>query len=309
MNGRYSVRQLPALPLAPVDKLRILRRDRWQCRMPECLCPDGRAIDPALLHTNGTWAPTVDHIRQRADGGDNRDGNLRAAHRMCNKSPADDELNPADPRWPVRKRPPAGGHAVSSLIDADLAARLLAAVDTTGQWRTIKDGLAGREYPENGPYRYLLGRSWAEGPVMCLVMLNPSTATWQVTDPTVTRCRGFAEAAGCGSLVIVNLFGLRSRDPRHLLAHREPVGPGNDEIIVREAAAADLVVCAWGANAAHRKLAGRRDQVTGMLAGMPLHCLGTTRDGDPRHPLMLPGTTPLARWDPAVLTTRRSTCA
>lgn len=26
----------------------IYDRDGWQCQLPECLCPDGRAIDPAL---------------------------------------------------------------------------------------------------------------------------------------------------------------------------------------------------------------------------------------------------------------------
>jgi hypothetical protein len=284
--------------LTAADRLRIWRRDRWQCRMPECLCPDGRGMNPDLAGTFDWWAPTVDHIRRRVDGGDDRDGNLRSAHRKCNNDDPGRDLRSGDDRWPTQAPQQAVGLDIASRIDAGLAARLrAAAADVGGAWRPVREGLAGREYPEHGPYRYLLGRSWGEGPVMCLCMLNPSTATWKSNDATVVRCCWFARAAGCGSLVIVNLFGLRSRHPRVLLEHPDPVGPGNDEIITREAQAADLVVAAWGANGALPKLAPRRLEVTALLAGLPLYCLGTTNGGDPRHPLMLPKTTPLIPWE------------
>jgi hypothetical protein len=64
-------------------------------------------------------------------------------------------------------------------------------------------------------YRYLLTRIWdpAVKPVVFL-MLNPSTADAFEDDPTSRRCTGFAKREGAGGLVVVNLFGLRSTDPR-----------------------------------------------------------------------------------------------
>lgn len=67
--------------------LRVLRRDRWQCRMPACLCPDGRAIRRRrAAGQNDPWAPTADHIIPRSLGGPDTMGNLRAAHRHCNNA-------------------------------------------------------------------------------------------------------------------------------------------------------------------------------------------------------------------------------
>jgi 5-methylcytosine-specific restriction endonuclease McrA len=56
--------------------------------MPECLCPDGRAIDPDLRGSTDMWAPSIDHIIPLAQGGRDSDGNTRAAHRRCNEAAA-----------------------------------------------------------------------------------------------------------------------------------------------------------------------------------------------------------------------------
>ena len=64
--------------------LSVYHRDRWACRMPECLCPEGRAIDPGLRGTTGPWAPSIDHVRAVARGGADEKWNMRAAHRECN---------------------------------------------------------------------------------------------------------------------------------------------------------------------------------------------------------------------------------
>lgn len=65
-------------------RMAICERDGWQCQMPRCWCPFGRAIDSALFKVNGPWMPTVDHIVPRAEGGNSDNNNLRAAHQMCN---------------------------------------------------------------------------------------------------------------------------------------------------------------------------------------------------------------------------------
>ena len=63
---------------------KVYRRDNWECQMPECLCPDGRAIDPGLRGSNDPWAPSIDHITELGLGGEDDLPNLRAAHRYCN---------------------------------------------------------------------------------------------------------------------------------------------------------------------------------------------------------------------------------
>jgi 5-methylcytosine-specific restriction endonuclease McrA len=64
----------------------IYRRDKWVCLMPECACPDGTVIDPALAGTGGPWAPSIDHIVPLRDGGPDSARNKRAAHARCNNS-------------------------------------------------------------------------------------------------------------------------------------------------------------------------------------------------------------------------------
>jgi 5-methylcytosine-specific restriction endonuclease McrA len=65
-------------------RLLVLDRDRWTCMMPHCLHPCTRAINRALDGTDSMWAPTLDHIVQKAQGGTHATGNLRAAHAWCN---------------------------------------------------------------------------------------------------------------------------------------------------------------------------------------------------------------------------------
>jgi len=141
-------------------------------------------------------------------------------------------------------------------------------------------------------YRYRLGRIWDETrPVMTFIGLNPSIADAMVDDPTIRRCRGFAMREDCGGLVMVNLFAYRSTDPARLRRAPDPVGPANANYLLLMVASAGPAVAAWGAGGS---LLGRDQEVLELLNGMKqLQCLGTTKDGHPRHPLYLAGTTPL----------------
>jgi hypothetical protein len=79
----------------------IYERDNWQCRMPVCLCPDGRDINPRLRGTASPWAPSLDHSVRKSEGGSNKRDNLRAAHRWCNQADAGvppEQPKPAPPR-------------------------------------------------------------------------------------------------------------------------------------------------------------------------------------------------------------------
>lgn len=148
----------------------------------------------------------------------------------------------------------------------------------------------------DGFYRYWLTRTWGTGGHATFVMLNPSTADANEDDPTIRRCIGFAKAWGLGGLRVVNLYALRSTDPKGLWKASDPVGPDNDHWL-REAAfhAVRLglpIVAAWGANAKP----GRVAQVLALPSMDRLTALGVTKDGAPRHPLYLRADSRLSPW-------------
>jgi hypothetical protein len=121
-------------------------------------------------------------------------------------------------------------------------------------------------------------------------MLNPSSADATVDDPTVRRCIGFSRAWGMGALVVVNLFAFRTPSPGDLSRVDDPVGPENDDAIHDAVVRSRVVVAAWGAE----RLARRRTAcVFEILAGLgrDVRCLGTTKDGSPRHPLYVAAST------------------
>ncbi len=143
-------------------------------------------------------------------------------------------------------------------------------------------------------FRYVLTRQFGDKPgrIVNFICLNPSTADETVNDPTVTRCIGFAKKWGFGTLVVTNVFALRSTDPKRVTEVRDPIGPGNDRWVGQAARNADLVVCAWGTHAAYMR---RQDQIVRRLPG-DLWCLGKTVQGFPRHPLYLKADTEVVPW-------------
>lgn len=149
-------------------------------------------------------------------------------------------------------------------------------------------------------YRYVLTRTWDAGkPPMVWVMLNPSTATGLVDDPTIGKVIRFARRdPAIGGIIVVNLFACRATKPAVLRTAADPVGPMTDALLLRECAQPGRpVVLAWGA---HGALHGRAAHVTGLLAaaGAVSWCLGTTKDGQPLHPLYLAADTPFRPYVP-----------
>lgn len=138
-------------------------------------------------------------------------------------------------------------------------------------------------------YRYRLTRTW-DGRKLPLVflMLNPSTATEEIDDPTIRRCMSFAKREGAGGLEVLNLFALRSTDPAGLKKVADPIGPDNDEWIREVLHPHNRVVCAWGN---HGSYLGRDVAVLRALreSGIAILCLGEK----PRHPLYIRGDQPL----------------
>ena len=137
-------------------------------------------------------------------------------------------------------------------------------------------------------WRYILRRRWSSGPVIGFILLNPSTADETLNDPTIRRCIGFAKAFGYGSLVLGNLFALRSTDPMALRSHDNPIGPGNNEAMLSivDEAESGRVICGWGNHGNFMRRGLEVRQLLGQWRARP-EALSLTRADEPGHPLYL----------------------
>lgn len=142
-------------------------------------------------------------------------------------------------------------------------------------------------FSDCGRYRYWLTREIAaKGVTVAFVMLNPSTADAARLDPTVRRCVAFATDWGASRITVVNIFALRSTDPRALYESTAPVGPENEGYIRRAARESNVVVCAWGNHGAlHRQGEIAFEWIKS--AGAQPRALAVTKQGHPAHPLYL----------------------
>lgn len=157
----------------------------------------------------------------------------------------------------------------------------------TTQCNAITYTQTGAHISPHGQYRYSLQRIWDRSKgVVLWVMLNPSTADADTDDPTIRRCVGFASDWGYGGIEVRNLFSLRSTDPKVIRTHSEPNDYGN-KYVVGVASRFPLCVAAWGVGGEFQY---RGEEVVRQFQemGIPLYCLGKTKNGQPKHPLYLP---------------------
>ena len=88
---RYRERTGVRYRMAPSDwidpklRLKLYERDGWMCH----LCD--KPVDKEA-HFNEDLAPSLDHLKPRSKGGSDDPSNLRTAHRVCNSTRRDDEL-------------------------------------------------------------------------------------------------------------------------------------------------------------------------------------------------------------------------
>lgn len=159
-------------------------------------------------------------------------------------------------------------------------------------------------------YRYTLWREWQHPPrPMCgdcelskddkcvndgtpcdptayvmFIGLNPSTADETKDDPTIRRCKAFAQAWGFGAMCMTNLFAWRDTDPNVMKKVSKPIGEDNDKWLAEIASHAGIIIAAWGKHGKHMY---RANAVKLLIP--TLHCLRKNKDGSPEHPLYLPG--------------------
>jgi len=175
----------------------------------------------------------------------------------------------------------------------------------------------GATYSDDKRLRWTLTREWREGPGVCFIGHNPSSAGHELDDPTSRAWVAYCEAQGYGRYVAVNLYPFRSADPTvcRRWADYEKNGPDwhardalmvNLDIIAREAKRADRVVACWGSLAFDDLWVDSvLEEIQAGAAPWPdVYCLGLTLAGRPKHPSArgvhrVAPTTPFVLWKPA----------
>jgi hypothetical protein len=143
--------------------------------------------------------------------------------------------------------------------------------------------------PDN-KYRYALGTK-GNNTLYCFG-INPSTATPEKYDPTVTRVRNTANKFGFDSFVMLNLYPQRATDPinldkqLNLKEHRE-----NLNIIADIVEDNSTVWAAWGDLIQYKRYLGWcLNQIRYILSIKNPRWVRMgelTKNGNPRHPLYL----------------------
>lgn len=148
-----------------------------------------------------------------------------------------------------------------------------------------------------GTYRMDLIRAAdrTDVPTVAFVLNNPSTGDGLEDDATIRRGWGFAISWGYEAMVFVNVNPFRSRDPKHAKIPPEYALEANDHYLDAVMQSCSLVVCGWG-DAADPGLVSRAVHLMHPLG--PLHALGVTKRGNPRHPLYLPAKLKPELWRP-----------
>jgi hypothetical protein len=151
---------------------------------------------------------------------------------------------------------------------------------------TSRDGSATASLCACRAYRYTLTRRWGPAKNSSLlpwIMLNPSTADALADDPTIRRVIAFSRRWGYGGIIVVNLFALRSADPKVLrVTQRDPVGQHNNTVIHNACAPGTTVIAAWGAGGT---LHDRDKEIMTWLDTRLIATLGLTANRSPKHPL------------------------
>lgn len=131
---------------------------------------------------------------------------------------------------------------------------------------------------------------------------NPSDADDIEDDNTVAKVYSFARREGANGLVMVNPHPGISTDPDELGNVLLPYGCDDENWTAIDGALCEnavAVVAGWGK--VLDGLASKRDRIERVKriaadVGVRLMCFGTNKDGSPKHPLYLKGTTPLVPY-------------
>lgn len=165
----------------------------------------------------------------------------------------------------------------------------------------IQPGVSGDAvFSACGRYRTVLRRWWGDpsGPYVLWVAMNPSTASYDVDDPTIRKEMKFTRRDGYSVFVKVNVMDYRATNPKDLLAPGvEPCSPDNLPTIAQLSRNAASIIMAFGTlKPRHRVYAAQATRAI-LATGKTPMCLGTSKDGSPLHPLYQLDETAYVQWD------------
>lgn len=147
--------------------------------------------------------------------------------------------------------------------------------------------ISGADFSTDRVHRYALWRTWDKSKEIAMFIgLNPSTADEVKNDPTVSRCINYAKQWGFGGMIMSNIFAYRATDPKVMKNAEDPVGPENDQWLLKSAKEVSLIMAVWGN---HGEFLGRGKAVLSLFDGIELHCLTMNKTGHPKHPLYCSG--------------------
>lgn len=159
------------------------------------------------------------------------------------------------------------------------------------------------EFVDNNTRRLWLARWW--GTPQCpttgfwlWIGMNPSKAGSNVDDPTVAKETLITKRHGGSAYIKCNVMDWIETDSHTVSQISKPCSSLNHSVIMNRAFAADKIVCAWGLLHHTLKPFAIRIQDSLLRQRYELWCLGTTKDGSPKHPLYLKATTKIIRYLP-----------
>lgn len=161
----------------------------------------------------------------------------------------------------------------------------------------------------DGIHRLELRRQWDdEKPFLPVCMLNPSTADHRQNDPTILTVIHFAKVHDYGGIIVVNLCSIRTPSPKAMmLVTWDEVMAGVNARFWSDAMHyakenGGKILAAWGADGNYLRLNHSFHSLASAI-GVELVCLGTTQNGQPKHPLarghhFIPRDTRFQPWQP-----------
>lgn len=168
------------------------------------------------------------------------------------------------------------------------------------RWRLLPGVIGTAEFHgEHNQARLTLDRTWGHGTGALALWIgqNPSTALADEDDPTVRKEQTITRREGLCRFRKMNVTPYRATDPARLTPaivarHHE----ANMAALRRSIPEAAWIVAAWGAIPPFQRPYAREmiQEIRGF--GHRILCLGTTKDGSPRHPCRLANATPLEPW-------------
>ena len=136
-------------------------------------------------------------------------------------------------------------------------------------------------------FRYSITRTWNYlGSKLLYILLNPSKATEEITDPTLVRCQNRAMLLGYKQFRVCNLFAFRSTNPDLLKITPDIIGFHNDEVLWESIAWADDIICSWG-NLGTTQGRNLKVKIFLQKSGKPIYHLGLTKKYQPKHLLYI----------------------